>query len=301
MSLDFVAGCVGGVAGVLVGHPLDTVRVNLQTQSMVNPKYTGTLHCLKSLMAKEGIRGVYRGVSSPVAGVAGINAIVFGVYANVERNMGNAQSLSGQVVAAGVAGLFSSVISSPMELAKSRIQVAGVQAGKSPMDCLVNLYKQDKLKGVFRGFGITVAREVPAMITYFVTYEMLTKKPEGQIASTPEILFAGGMAGVTSWLIPYPIDVIKSKIQVDGITSHQYNGYYDCIKQTIKTEGVGSLYRGLTPTLIRAFPVNAVTFCVVTWSLRIFDQGLTAFGSPSEFFKKYMDGVSLQQEEPAFA
>lgn len=63
------------------------------------------------------------------------------------------------------------------------------------MDCLVNLYKQDKLKGVFRGFGITVAREVPAMITYFVTYELLTKKPEGQIASTPEILFAGGMAG----------------------------------------------------------------------------------------------------------
>uniref|UniRef100_A0A6P7G0P8 Mitochondrial basic amino acids transporter n=1 Tax=Diabrotica virgifera virgifera TaxID=50390 RepID=A0A6P7G0P8_DIAVI len=267
MSLDFIAGCVGGVAGVFVGHPLDTVKVNLQTQCTVNPQYRGTVHCIKSLMAKEGIKGIYRGVTSPAMGVATLNAVVFGVYANVQKYSTNPESLSSHAVAGAAAGFFTSVISSPMELVKSRMQVAGAQAGKSPLDCLLRIYKQRKLLGVFQGYGITVIRDVPAFTTYFVSYEYLARTEEGQVPSSATILFAGGMAGVISWIIPYPLDVLKSKIQVD--TSKQFSGVYDCFKQTVNTEGYRSLFRGMTPTLIRAFPVNAVTFFVVTWTMRI--------------------------------
>lgn len=296
MSLDFIAGCVGGVAGVFVGHPLDTVKVNLQTQSTINPKYTGTLDCIKSLMVKEGIRGVYRGVSSPIAGLAAINAIVFGVYGNVKKNMANPNSLSSHAIAGATAGFLTSFITSPMELVKSRIQVAGTKAGKNPLNCLVKIYTRKKLRGVFQGLGITIGREVPAFTTYFVTYELLARTEEGKIASPAQILFAGGMAGVVSWVVPYPVDVIKSIIQVDGITSQKYTGYYDCIKKTVNSQGYLSLYRGLTPTIIRAFPVNAVTFFVVTWTIRLSD---IKFKLPENLhflsMNRYMDVIAEER------
>nr|ACO12439.1 Mitochondrial carnitine/acylcarnitine carrier protein CACL [Lepeophtheirus salmonis] len=48
-----------GAAGVLVGFPLDTVKVKIQTQCSVNPIYTGTFQCLNSMIKTEG-------VSSPI-------------------------------------------------------------------------------------------------------------------------------------------------------------------------------------------------------------------------------------------
>ncbi|CAG9835186.1 unnamed protein product [Diabrotica balteata] len=283
-----------GVAGVFVGHPLDTVKVNLQTQCAVNPQYRGTVHCIKSLMAKEGIKGIYRGVTSPVVGVATLNAVVFGVYANVQKYSRNPESLSSHAVAGAAAGLFTSVISSPMELVKSRMQVAGTQAGKNPLDCLLRIYKQRKLLGVFQGYGITLIRDVPAFTTYFVSYEYLARTEEGQVPSSATILFAGGTAGVISWIIPYPLDVLKSKIQVDGMTSKQYSGLYDCFKKTVNTEGYRSLYRGMTPTLIRAFPVNAVTFFVVTWTMRIANMEFRLPDNPlrSINFKQHLEIIS---------
>lgn len=111
------------MAGVAVGHPLDTVKVHLQTQDLNNPKYKGTTDCLRSIFMKEGIRGLYKGVTSPLLGVAGINAIVFGVYGNTQRHMSDAESLRSHAIAGGLAGLFQSFICSPIELAKSRLQV----------------------------------------------------------------------------------------------------------------------------------------------------------------------------------
>lgn len=79
------------------------------------------------------------------------------------------------------------------------------------------------------------------------------------------------LLGVVSWTIIYPVDMLKSRIQVDGITSTKYTNAYDCLQKTINSGGVSSLFRGLTPTVIRAFPVNAVTFAVVTWTMRLCD------------------------------
>ena len=77
-------------------------------------------------------------------------------------------------------------------------------------------------------------------------------------------LFAGGVSGILTWLVNYPIDVIKSRIQADGTQSkHKYNGFIDCGKQIYNTEGVKGFRKGLGVTLIRAFPVNAVTFATV--------------------------------------
>lgn len=82
-------------------------------------------------------------------------------------------------------------------------------------------------------------------------------------------LMAGGLAGTLSWLISFPIDVVKSRLQVDGIDGQsKYNGAIDCIKKSYQAEGAAFLTRGLNSTLIRAFPMNAVCFLVVSYVMK---------------------------------
>lgn len=89
------------------------------------------------------------------------------------------------------------------------------------------------------GFGVTVMRESIGIPIYFNSYYYINDKINNSFIS-------GGIAGMLSWLIPYPIDTIKSRIQM---------GY--SLKESIK---LGNYTRGLKFCLLRAFVVNSVGF-----------------------------------------
>jgi len=276
MALDFFAGCVGGCAGVVVGHPLDTVKVRLQMQCSKNPAYRGTYHCIQTIVKQESVRGLFKGMASPMASVAVINAMIFGVYGNVQRRMDNPNSFQSHAIAGSVAGAVQSIACSPMELVKTRIQIqeqmcpSGTQLYKGPVDCVRQIWRAEGLRGIFRGLGITAARDVPAFFFYFATYEALTQQEDPSVPiGTGHMMTAGGLAGMSSWLFTYPIDFLKSRLQVDGLAGRtMYLGVSDCIRQTYNSGGIGAFFPGLSTTLIRTFPVNAITFSVVTWILR---------------------------------
>uniref|UniRef100_A0A1B6DEN6 Mitochondrial basic amino acids transporter n=2 Tax=Clastoptera arizonana TaxID=38151 RepID=A0A1B6DEN6_9HEMI len=275
MALDFIAGCLGGCAGVLVGHPLDTIKVRIQTQDFRNPLYKGTWDCFQKIVKQESISGLYKGMSSPMAGVAVVNAVVFGVYGNVQRKLPDPESLKSYFIAGACAGLGQSVIASPMEMVKTRLQIQKTLQYKNPVDCIVKIARSDGYRGVFKGLNITGVREFFGYGIYFSTYEALTRRtPEQSPISTFHMLLAGGLSGSASWIVTYPLDVIKSRLQADGMSGvMRYSGVVDCLKKSIAEEGYACLVRGLTPTLIRAFPTNAVTFTVVTWIFRLANVG----------------------------
>lgn len=70
----------------------------------------------------------------------------------------------------------------------------------------------------------------------------------------------------------YPIDFAKTLIQTDSETNPRYRGLLDCMRKTVKAEGVGGLYKGIGPCLARAVPANAVTFLVYQWTLQLFSH-----------------------------
>lgn len=211
-------------------------------------------------------------MSSPIAGVAVVNAVVFGVYGYTQRNLSEPDQLSSYFLAGASAGLAQTPVSSPIELAKTRLQLQATGQGnfQGPMQCLRSIYRQEGYRGVFKGLGITFLREGPSYGVYFVTYEMLTKTSSKQPISTLHMLLAGGFAGTASWVISYPIDVIKSRIQAES--SNRYSGALDCFRKSVRAEGYSFLFRGLNSTILRAFPTNAATFAVVTWTFRLFGE-----------------------------
>lgn len=258
---------------MLVGHPFDTVKVHLQTQDHRNPVYRGTFHCLKTIIVKDSVRGLYRGISSPLGGIAFVNAIVFGVYGNVQRNTENPNSLQSHFFAGAAAGLAQSIVCSPMELIKTRLQLQNNQKNavkfKSAFALGQHILRTEGARGVFKGLGITAARDCPGFSSYFVAYELMARCNENP--SVFYTLMAGGLAGSFSWLVTFPLDTIKSRLQADGMSGKaEYSGIKDCVQKSYKNEGLSFLTRGLGSTLIRAFPMNAVCFLVVSTMLKYF-------------------------------
>jgi len=270
---EAISGLFGGCAGLLVGHPFDTVKVKLQTQDFRNPKYNGTFDCFRKTIRRNGVRSLYSGIASPLAGVGGINAIIFGVQGYTNRLFPDQNALSSHFYAGMCAGFAQSFICSPVELTKTLLQLQSDKGGpakyRGTLDCLSQIYKARGLRGVFKGQVITIMRETPAFGTYFLSYETLTRLTSGAETSmgagSGAILLSGGLAGMCSWFISYPVDVIKSRLQSDGFFgAAKYSGILDCVKKSLREEGVRVFFRGLNSTMIRAFPTNAATFFVIS-------------------------------------
>ncbi len=218
-------------------------------------------------------------MASPLYGLAAINAIVFGVQGNIQRRLNNPDSIMSHFIAGSVAGFAQTVICSPMELAKTRLQIQGqgesrrhfnthVHNYKGPVDCIRKIYYVEGFRGVFKGFGLTAVRETPSFGVYFAAYEYMCRPFQSETADTPTIVFllAGGFAGMVSWLCTYPVDVIKSRIQAD--MHGEYKGFWDCCVKSYYEEGLGVFGKGLGSTMLRAFPVNAATFLAVEMVLK---------------------------------
>ena len=200
---------------------------------------------------------MYRGASSPLVGSMFINAILFGVEENARKilNFKQTNKSSQQLdhykfyaMSGAIAGLAQSVFLSPIELIKIKMQISNTKY-VTTYECARDLIANQGVRATMRGFYLTVIREVPAVMTYFVSFELLCnsmKKSRDQ-CTVFHLLTAGGAAGCLSWLVTYPIDFVKTRYQIDN----SYSSTFDCIRKTFKTEGYRGFWRGLSPTLLR--------------------------------------------------
>lgn len=185
-------------------------------------------------------------------------------------------------------GAIQSVILSPVELVKIRLQLQSTNLTRShqadhykgPIDVARSILRREGLRGIFRGFNITALRDAPSHGLYFCSYEYMREqlhpgcRKNGQ-ESLRTMLIAGGLAGVASWVCCYPLDVVKTRLQAQSPSSIQkYNGIIDCFNKSVKAEGYSVLWRGLGTAVARAFVVNGAIFSAYEIALRcLFNNG----------------------------
>ncbi|XP_076868089.1 solute carrier family 25 member 45 isoform X2 [Brachyhypopomus gauderio] len=275
--VEFIAGWISGAVGLAVGHPMDTVKVRLQTQST----YKGIFDCVIRTFRHEGCYGFYKGMAFPVLTVAISNSLAFGSYSNAmdyltqsqrsERIQGNKAPLSTIYLAGCFSGLSQVLVAAPVDLVKVRLQ--NLTEGRperyrakyrGPMHCLAVIVREDGLRGMFRGAGALILRDVPCFGLYFLPYEFTCRllTEEGKEPSTSAVLVAGGIAGVITWGCATPMDVMKARLQMSGAGGRAYKGIVHCITTSVREEGVQVFFKGLLLNSLRAFPVNAITFLI---------------------------------------
>ncbi|CAE6414773.1 unnamed protein product [Rhizoctonia solani] len=271
--VSFLSGGVGGISAVLVGHPFDLTKTRLQTAPA--GAYTGALDVVKKTLARDGVKGMYRGMGPPLAGVTPIFAISFWAY-----DLGKKITLSlGELAFAGFfSAIPTTLVAGPAERVKVLLQIQG-QGGQStyngPVDVVRQLYREGGLRSIFRGTAATLARDGPGSAAYFVAYEVAKKRltPAGSDPSQlnlSAVVLAGGLAGVAMWSVAIPPDVIKSRLQ--SAPSGTYSGFIDCTRKTIAKDGVKALWKGFGPAMARAFPANAATFLGVEASKKLLEN-----------------------------
>jgi len=271
---DVVAGCFGGVAQCLTGHPLDTIKVRLQTQSQTNPQYKGMVDCFNITVKQDGFAGLYRGVQSPLIGLSFFNAVQFMAYGRIksaiksfDEDKTSDLTVLQYTLAGGLVGFVISFIECPIDFLKSQLQVPGSQY-KGLSDVSRQVAKaRGIVPGWYQGFTATVIRDIPANAAYFGVYELVketlrseTEKPSNMPAW--KYLVSGGVGGMAYWSLTFPLDVIKSTIQTDKSDpkDRKYKNYFDCAGKIYKQQGVKGLFRGFTPCIVRSFPANAACF-----------------------------------------
>ncbi|CAB1315840.1 unnamed protein product [Coregonus sp. 'balchen'] len=248
--IDLSAGAIGGTACVLSGQPLDTAKVKMQTFPSM---YRGFIHCFSSTYKQVGLRGLYQGTSPALMANIAENSVLFMSYGfcqEVVRTMaglGTEAPLSDmqKACAGSVASIFSSLVLCPTELVKCRLQA---------------MYEMEASGKIAKG-----QKEVPGYFCFFGAYELCRttfadhmKCSKEDIGVAP-IVFSGGFGGACLWLVVYPFDCVKSRIQVMSMMGRQ-EGFFKTMMTIVRMEGVRALYSGLTPTMIRTFPANGALF-----------------------------------------
>lgn len=226
---------------------------------------------------------MFKGVLSPVIGLAGLNALLFVSYGSIIRYFQEHQQQQDnnvtlwQVYLAGAgAGVACFFFSTPTDLVKIKAQMTKIP--KSTLEVTKEIYKLNGLRGFYQGGLITMIRDAPSYGIYFWAYEGMKRLLQVEYSGNDawKLLLAGGVAGTVSWGSIYPIDVVKSRLQMQQkhvvanhlnesthiIMDRPYASIKDCVVRSYRSEGVGVFFRGLFPTLLRGFPVNAVTFYV---------------------------------------
>jgi solute carrier family 25 carnitine/acylcarnitine transporter 20/29 len=218
--VDSIVGAIAGMASVAAGHPADTVKAKLQLDAA--NQYRNATECFRRTLTQPGgLRALYRGVAPPVCAVAGVNALVFFLYSNasqVLRRVSNTPPdrdlpLAHVFLAGAFTGAVQALAISPLEYAKVHAQLHGTR----PFRFLFNTVRAYGLAAVWRGTAVTVAREI-TYGPYFFVYELIRRSSfaaSAQSEATTSFV-AGGTAGVAGWLLAYPFDVIKSRIQATG-------------------------------------------------------------------------------------
>ncbi|KAL5700352.1 hypothetical protein ACHQM5_025808 [Ranunculus cassubicifolius] len=190
-----VAGMISNLVSCLYGVPLDVICQRLMVQGLPGTKVcNGSLDVVHKVLRDEGFRGLYRGFGLTAVTQSPASALWWGVYGTTQHaiwrslgyqnDMGNRPSHVEMVIVQATAGLIagacSSVITTPIDTIKTRLQVMDNYGSGRPsvMKTTNTLFAEEGWHGLYRGFGPRFLYMSLHGTSMIVTYELITLTTE---------------------------------------------------------------------------------------------------------------------------
>ncbi|KAG8366971.1 hypothetical protein BUALT_Bualt16G0023700 [Buddleja alternifolia] len=266
------AGIFTGVTVAL--YPISVVKTRLQVASHDSVE-RNAISVIKGLLKTDGIPGLYKGFGTVITGAIPTRIIFLTALETTKAaafKVVEPFKLSEPTQAAlanGVAGMLASICSQatfvPIDVVSQRLMVQGYSGHASyngGMDVVRKVIKSDGIRGLYRGFGLSVMTYSPSSAVWWASYgasqRLIWRLVDDGTAAPSEgkivlVQAAGGIfAGATASCITTPLDTIKTRLQVMGHdkrpTARQV------VRNLIADDGWTGFYRGLGP---RFFSMSA--------------------------------------------
>ncbi|KAK4455080.1 hypothetical protein QBC34DRAFT_445394 [Podospora aff. communis PSN243] len=272
-----LAGALAGTTVDLSLFPLDTLKTRLQSSS--------------GFFASGGFRGIYRGVGSAVVGSAPGAAFFFCTYeatksALLSRRSADAESTPAEhMLAASLGEIAACAVRVPTEVVKQRAQ-AGQHGGSSARALRAILELRSKVgtvgvwRELYRGWGITVMREVPFTVLQFPLWEGLkawgrvrrvrTGRGDGGLAevSAAESALYGSVSGAVAAGVTTPLDVLKTRVML----SAERESMVGIVKGILKEHGIRPFFSGIGPRVMWISAGGAIFLGSYQWAVNTMEK-----------------------------
>lgn len=163
------------------------------------------------------------------------------------------------LVAASIGEMFADLIRVPVEIVKQKHQVSEVQ--HRAIDILMHAYKTDGLiNGIYRGYGITIMRDIPFSAIQYPMWELLRALFVGITKQNASLLVEasfGSVSGACASAATTPLDVAKTRIQLaehldDHTIDEMDTERTPCAvwRALYKESGVRGIFSGFVPRVL---------------------------------------------------
>ncbi|MQM21648.1 hypothetical protein Taro_054690 [Colocasia esculenta] len=165
-----------------------------------------------------------------------------------------------RLISGAIAGAVSRTTVAPLETIRTHMMVGST--GNSMTEVFNNIMKHEGWTGLFRGNFVNVIRVAPSRAIELFVFEtgkkILAPRPgEQPKIPLPPSLVAGALAGVSSTLCTYPLELLKTRLTIQRDV---YDNLLHAFVKIVREEGPAELYRGLTPSVIGVIPYAATNY-----------------------------------------
>lgn len=255
--------------------PLEVVAtVNMCTSGTTPP----LLRQLCLLFRNEGFKGFFKGNAANCLKVAPTKGIQFVAFEAFKRlifglrdrsptdSAGKPLVIWERFIAGGFAGMLAASICYPLDTAKTLL-TAHPERFRGILTTLGSVTRSQGPKALYRGLSPTLVAMMPYAGLDFAIYEHLKLcylRRNNKEASLFALLFIGAFAGAVAQTACHPLDVVRKRLQLQGIGGRpiNYTGMIHAATKIIREEGIFALYRGLQPMYISAIPSAGVSYVV---------------------------------------
>lgn len=290
------------MAAATVTHPLDLTKVRLQTAKVPGQNLGGMF---VSIVRNEGFFAIYSGLSAALLRQGTYSTARFGAYDYLKTQAAqyyfgsrNIEPVNGEyptppsyilLPISMIAGAFGGIIGNPADIVNIRMQndrtlpAARRRNYRNAIDGLIRIVREDKggVKALYTGLVPNTLRGVLMTASQVVSYDEAKQWLVNILGMDPKSKsthFSSSLiAGLVATTICSPVDVVKTRI-MEGGTKHgeKAQSAFSILKNAVKKEGPGFMFRGWIPSFIRLGPQTILTFIVLE-QLRA-----SKFGMPKE-------------------
>lgn len=243
---QLVAGGLSRSVAQVIVYPIDALRTLAQTRD-------------GRTLADVGASALVRGCTTTSAFALFIGSIQFAVYEGCQQQLG-------PLLASAAGAVSSCIVSVPQEVIKQRL-VTGVYS--SFREAIATIYSTEGILGFYHSWKPTLARNVPFVVTTFVTMDFLKRRRlnavnrDGDELTGAENLVVGISSALVAGLLTNPADVLKTRMMTQASSTQiPYSSVLDCLNTIIKTEGPLTLYAGVRQRSIYMCSLWGLTFAL---------------------------------------